>query len=134
MRTAAEHLFAVVLWSLVGAILSAGLFVVVLHSNLPPGDLAHGQPPFAEPLVLPIMLAIAGLSAVGVVPVAYFALRTANLVKATIVAYGFVALEIVLVTPSHPRAGWMGACLAILAALVFCSRSKWVNSHPEQAV
>ena len=99
---------------------SAILFVIVMTLTLPESDMAHGQMPFNDPLVFPIMILAAGVC--GILGWPFFALlgrRADPLVVARIT--GATVLGTILVgTPVDPAFGWPGACLTGIVALLYC--------------
>jgi hypothetical protein len=100
---------------------SAIAYVVVLTLTLPASDEAHGQLPFADPLVLPIMAMVAGLS--GLIGWPLFVLfgwrvRPKTVAKATGVS---VLVFIVAATPFRAAYGWPGCYIVCLLALVCCA-------------
>ena len=99
---------------------SAILFVIVMTLTLPESDMAHGQMPFADPLVFAVMMLVAGVC--GILGWPFFAFlgwRTDPLVVAKIT--GATVLGTILVgTPIDPAFGWPGSCLTGILALLYC--------------
>lgn len=95
-------------------------FVVAMTLTLPETDMAHGQMPFEDPLILPIMSMIAVASAVLAWP--FYTVFGWRLPPRRVgVVSGLVTLTfIVVATPIHPSLGWPGSYAILLATLVVC--------------
>src|SRR6185295_10073957 len=107
MSTALSFVFAV-------------MYVIVMALTLPKADLAHGQAPFADPLVFPIMSIIALVS--GLVAWPLFAMLGRRTPPATLAKITGIStlVFIVVVTPFRPRIGWLGSYIVCLGALIYC--------------
>ena len=99
---------------------SAILFVIMMTLTLPESDMAHGQVPFADPLVLPVMLLVAGVC--GILGWPFFVLLgwRADPLVVTKITGASVLGTVIVGTPINPALGWPGACLAGILALIFC--------------
>lgn len=95
-------------------------FVVVMTLTLPETDMAHGQMPFQDPLVLPIMSMMATASAVVSWP--FYTILGWRLppFRVGVVAGAATLAFILMATPIHPSLGWPGSYAALLAALIVC--------------
>lgn len=101
--------------------LFAVTYVIVSTFTLPQSDLAHGQMPFEDPLVFPVMSIIAGIS--GLIGWPLFALlgrRSDPLTVAKIAGIPTFAF-IIIATPFDPGLGWLGSYFVCLAGLIFCA-------------
>lgn len=104
-----------------GVSLAAAMtFVIVLTLTLPESDAAHGQMPFADPLVFPVM--IVGVTISGLIGWPFFAVfgwRVSPVMIArttAVVVLGFI----ILVTPFNAKLGWFGSYIVCLLTLAFC--------------
>ena len=106
--------------SLVSSFAFALAWVIVMTLTLPETDLAHGQMPFREPLVLPIMSMFATVSGIAAWPL--YACLGWRLQPARIgVASGVATLAFILVATSlNARVGWLGAYPVLLISLIMC--------------
>lgn len=96
-------------------------FVVVMTLTLPKTDLAYGQTPFQDPLVLPIMSIVAGISGLVAWPLFAVLGRYSSPVTVAIITGLTTLLFIVVATPIQPRIGWFGAYIVCLGGLIYCS-------------
>ncbi len=118
----ANHPLALVAVSFGLAFLFAIVFVVVFTSSLPSGDGAHGQMPFQDPLVLPIMSMFATVAGAIVCIPTCFALRRVRLLHATFILAATVLAEIVVVTPLAGFGGFLGSFPAYALGLILARR------------
>jgi hypothetical protein len=95
-------------------------WVVLMTLTLPETDMAHGQMPFQDPLVFPVMSVFAAVSAIAAWP--FYLLFGWNLppVKVGIVAGCVTLVFIFVATPFHAVLGWLGSYLVLLASLAVC--------------
>ncbi len=94
------------------AFIFAIAWVIVMTLTLPATDEMHGQMPFADPLVFPIMSIGASISAVLTFPFFYFSLRDRPLNTSVWIVVGTVLGEIVIVVPVNAAMGLLGSFLA----------------------
>ena len=104
------------------AFVFAVTWVVVMTLTLPETDGVHGQMPFHDPLVFPIMAMVAGVAGGVVCIPTYFALRSYRLWPAVAILAGTVLAEIVFVTPGSPGLGFLGSFGAYACGLVLARR------------
>ncbi len=104
------------------AFVFAIVFVITMTLSLPLTDGAHGQPPFADPLVLPVMSIFAGLAGLLAWPFVYLVLRRRRLRSCLPVILCLTLIWIVAVTPFHAGAGFLGSFGAFAVALLLCRR------------
>ena len=97
-------------------------WVIVMTLTLPPTDGAHGESPFSDPLVFPIMSMFASMAAIVVFPITYSVLRDQVMVPATLILAAVVLVEIVVVTPFHASAGFVLSFAASGIALAVANR------------
>ncbi len=129
-----QHALKYLAISMALAIASAFAFVIVLTLSLPKSDGASGQMPFADPLVFPIMIMGATVSGlVGWPLFAVFGWHTSPAVVAkttSVPVLGFI----ILATPFHAAAGWLGSYIVCVLSLIFCyvrHRQKLATSGSE---
>jgi hypothetical protein len=115
-----NHWFVVLLMTLFCAFAFAVTYVLVFTWTLPQTDLAHGQKPFADPMVLPIMATLTIPSAILAFPFVYLAIRHRRLGWCLLIMLAVVLLEIVAVTPVLGIVGFLGAFPALAIALLLC--------------
>lgn len=96
------------------------LFVIMMTLTLPESDMAHGQMPFQDPLVFPVMMIGAGIS--GMIGWPFFLILGRCCEPATVakITGTSVILGIVIGTPFHPVFGWPGSYLICLLSLIYC--------------
>jgi hypothetical protein len=123
MRRRRHHWLELLLVSEGCAFLFAVVFVVVQQLSLPPTDGAHGQAPFADPLVLPVMSVFAAIAGLLVWPFMYVVLRNRPLTHCLPVVIAVTLAWIVIVTPLHSGGGFLGSFLALGTALLAC---RWI--------
>ena len=87
-------------------------WVVVMTITLPRTDLAHGQSPFQDPLVFPVMSVLASIAGVVTFPFLHFAVRDRELRQAVPILAGTVALAILVLTPLNAGVGFAGSFVA----------------------
>ena len=104
--------------SLASSFIFAVTWVILMTLMLPETDGAHGQVPFQDPLVLPIMSMFAAISALLAWPFyTVFGWRHSPVrfgITASVVTLAFI----VVVTPINAGIGWMGSYLVLLVTLV----------------
>jgi uncharacterized BrkB/YihY/UPF0761 family membrane protein len=96
-------------------------YVIVMTLTLPKSDLAHGQAPFADSLVFPIMSMIAGISGLVAWPLFAMLGRRAPPAAVAKIAGISTVVFIVVVTPFQSGIGWLGSYAVCLGALIYCS-------------
>ena len=106
---------------MVGAFVTAIAFVVTMTLSLPKSDMAHGQMPFQDPLVFPIMSMGAGIAGIVVFPFAYLALRTKNIIHCAKIAFPLVLPATVILTICDIRYGLCGSFASAILALGLCA-------------
>jgi hypothetical protein len=111
---------------------SAVLFVILMTLTLPESDMAHGQMPFEDPIVFPMMGI--GATVIGLLAWPLFLVlgwRSEPFALASITGATVLA-TIVVGTPLHPALGFPGSCLTGIAALLFCFfRARRKTAAPE---
>jgi hypothetical protein len=120
--------------SLVSSFIFAVTWVVLMTLTLPETDMAHGQAPFQDPLVFPIMSGFAGISALLAWPF-YTLFGWRHPPVRFGVAAGAVTLTfIIIVTPVNAGIGWLGSYIVLLTSLVVCkSKMKEIGqTRPEK--
>jgi hypothetical protein len=118
-----RRLLQIAVLSFGGALACALLFFAVLQRSLPPSDAAYGLPLLRalwDPFVIGAIVMCSGASGLIATLLAYFMLRDRRLLPCAVFAFVIVALEVILVTPWFGFGGWLGAYLALGAALIFC--------------
>lgn len=103
------------------SLIFAVTYVIVLTLTLPKTDLAHGQSPFQDPLVFPIMSLVVGVSGLIAWPLFAVLGRHAPPVSVAKIAGLTTFAFIVVVTPIQAIMGWAGSYVICLGALVYCS-------------
>jgi hypothetical protein len=105
-------------------------YVIVMTLTLPKTDLAHGQTPFQDPLVFPIMSIVAGISGLVAWPLfAVLGRYSPPLTVATITGLTTL-LFIVVATPIQSGIGLFGAYIVCLGGLIYCSmRHRRINGQ-----
>lgn len=95
-------------------------WTIIMTLTLPKTDLAHGQMPFQDPLVLPIMSMVAVASAVLAWP--FYATLGWRLPPARVgMAAGVATLAFIIVaTPFNSGVGWLGSYVVVLISLTVC--------------
>jgi len=110
------------------ALVCAFVFVAMLHFSLPPSDGAYGLS-IAELLSDPFVFsgAIYGGVVCGVLlfPFAYFSTRNRRLLNSTLLVFGVVLAEILLITPFAGWGGLVGSIPALGFGLLVCQHSGW---------
>ena len=106
--------------SLILSFVFAVTWVVIMTLTLPVTDLAYGQSPFEDSIVLPIMSMFAVISAILVWPF-YVVLgwRLPPLKVGTVVGIATFSY-IFIVTPFIAPLGWLGSYVVLLIALIIC--------------
>ncbi len=116
--------------SFVLAFTFATTWVIVMTLTLPPTDGAHGQMPFADPLVFPVMSIFACIAAIITFPFLYFMLRDRRFPAAIVILVMIVLIEIVCVTPFDPIGGFLGSFVAYFVGLVVAHRLSPILVEP----
>ena len=116
-----KRVFTYLAISMALAFLCATTYVVVLTLTLPKADEMHGQAPFQDQMVLPIMALGAVLS--GLVGWPLFALLGRRCSPKRVATVTTIATLAVVIggTPIRSSLGWPGCYVACVAALVYCS-------------
>jgi hypothetical protein len=112
------------------AFLFAILWVVVMTWTLPKTDLAYGQGPFEDPLVLPIMSIGASFAALITYPFFYFVLRDRQLPRALAILVATVIGAIVILTPINAGLGFLGTFGAYFVGLAIARLCSPLNVMP----
>ena len=109
---------------------SAITYLIVMTLTLSKNDLAHGQLPFADPMVLPIMAIFALISGLAGWP--FFAVFGRKVQPATVAKVTWIIVPgfIIVATPFDPAFGWPGSYVVCILALIFCA-IRFRNRHGE---
>jgi hypothetical protein len=102
------------------AFVFATAYVIVMTITLPKTDLAYGQRPFQDPLVLPIMALVAVVSGLVGWPLFAFLGRHSRPAEVAIITGVITLLFILVATPFQSRIGFVGSYIVCLGALVYC--------------
>src|ERR1039458_7538338 len=98
----------------------ATAYVVVRTLTLPKTDLAYGKAPFQDPLVLPVMAMVAGVSGIVGWPL-FAALGWHSSPAKVVTVVGLTTLLFIIVaTPIRSSVGWYGSYVVCVAALLYC--------------
>ncbi len=125
-----ERILAYLAVSLVSSFIFAVTWVILMTLTLPETDMAHGQAPFQDPLVFPIMSMFAGVSALLAWPFyTIFGWRHSP-VRFGITAAAAALAFIVIATPFDAGIGWLGSYLVLLVALIVCKFKMKENGQP----
>ncbi len=108
--------------SVLGAEVTAIVFVVVLTYTLPPSGGAYGQYPFQDSLVFPIMSMFAVVCGLLTFPFALWLLRRVSLGRSSVVIVLSAVAAVVVVTPFFRLFAVPCAFAAALGAMFFCKR------------
>ena len=106
--------------SVTSAFVFAIAYVIVMTMTLPKTDLAYGQRPFQDPLVLPIMALVAVVSGLVGWPLFAFLGRHSRPAEVAMVTGVTTLLFILVATPFQSRIGFAGSYIVCLGALVYC--------------
>lgn len=106
--------------SLLSSFIFAIAWVVIMTLTLPETDGMHGQMPFQDSLVFPIMSMFAMMSAVAAWP--FYTVFGWSLppVKLGSVSGIFTLLFFLLATPFNVGIGWLGSYIVLLISLIVC--------------
>jgi hypothetical protein len=116
-KTKRHSVLTMLATSFVMAFAIAITFVVVMTLTLPRSDGAHGQMPFQDPLVFPVMSMGASVAALVVFPFFYFSCRTLPLRKSVLIVLGITLAGVVIVTPFSAFLGFVGSFIAFACGL-----------------
>lgn len=115
-----EKILAYLTVSLFCSFVFAVSWVIVMTLTLPETDMAHGQVPFEDPLVFPIMSIFAGISALVAWPFYTFLGWRHSPVKVAIASGAVTMTFIVAATPFNAVIGWLGSYFVLLISLIIC--------------
>ena len=120
--------------SLLSSFVFAITWVVIMTLTLPETDGAHGQMPFQDSLVFPVMSFYAILSAFVAWP--FYTAFGWNLppVRVGLVAGLATLLFILLITPFNSGIGWLGSYIALLISLIACRITMKQSGQPKDAL
>jgi len=113
--------------SLIGAVATTLLYLVVLHLSLPEADEAKKYPIYyvmMDPFVLTVAIPITLFGAMLAFVLSLFTLRHANLRKAIPIVFGAVFVTVVVLTPIYSLAAWIGAFAVLIASMIYCRISR----------
>jgi hypothetical protein len=116
--------------SITSAFIFAITWVIVMTLTLPKADLAHGQMPFQDPLVFPIMSICAAVSGLIAWPFYTRLGWAASPVKVARRAGLVTVVFIIVATPFSAGIGWFGSYAALLIALIACSLGMKRSGQP----
>ncbi len=106
--------------SLASSFCFAITWVILMTLTLPKSDMAHGQMPFEDALVFPIMSMLAGISALLAWPFyIFFGWRHPPL-RFGVTAGAATLVFIIVATPFNAGIGWGGSYLVLLVTLSIC--------------
>jgi hypothetical protein len=105
-------------------------WVILMTLTLPKTDLAHGQMPFKDPLVFPIMTIFAVVS--GLLAWPFYTLLGWNRPPKTVGIIAGIAtfVFIIIATPLNAGIGWVGSYFALLSTLLYCRFNRKLNGQP----
>ena len=103
-----------------GSFVTAIVFVITLTLSLPESDMAHGQMPFEDPLVFPIMCIGAVVAGIIVFPFAYLALRTKDIIHCAKITFFVVLPTVAILTIFDITYGLYGSFISVAVALIAC--------------
>jgi hypothetical protein len=109
---------------MLGAFITAIVFVITMSLSLPKTDEAYGRVPFADPLVGLIMSMGAGLAGLLVFPFVYLALRKRDIIHCAKIVFPLVLASTIVLTTIDVRAGICGAFVSLGIALLTCAISR----------
>lgn len=118
--------------SLIGAVATTLLYLLVLYFSLPETDEAKKYPVYyliMDPFVLTVAIPVTLFGGMLAFVLSFFTLRHANLRKAIPIVFGAVFLTVVILTPFHSLAAWIGAFAVLIAAMIFCRISRIGQPH-----
>ena len=110
----------ITIWCIVGAFITAIVYVVSLTLSLPKSDGAYGQLPFQDPFVFPVMGFGALVSGIVMTPFVYFALRNRNIKKCAYFICPIVLISVILSTSINVQFGLIGAFASLVLSLILC--------------
>jgi len=122
--------FTMLVLAFVLSFLFAILWVVVMTWTLPKTDLAYGQGPFEDPLVLPVMSIGASFAALITYPFFYVVLRDRQLPRALAILIATVIGAIVILTPINAGLGFLGTFGAYFVGLALARLLSPLNVMP----
>lgn len=109
----------------IGAFVTAFVFIAVIGASVPPTDLAYGQSVFAtlnDSFVLAIAGPVAFFSGLLASPLLFFCLRRRRLAVALPLVFASVLATVALLTPFSQLLGWFGSYAALVASTVVCAQ------------
>jgi hypothetical protein len=107
-------------------------YVIVMTLTLPKTDLAHGQMPFSDSMVFPIMCFGAAISGLIGWPLFVVLGRHAPPMTVAKIAGLSTLVFIVVATPIQSSVGWFGSYIVCLTALFYCS-VRYRNGNGQQS-
>lgn len=125
-----QKMLAYLVTSVASAFIFAITWVTVMTLTLPKTDLAHGQMPFQDPLVFPMMSIYAAILGLIVWPFyAWLGWRVspAKVAKRAALVTG---VFIIIVTPFNAIIGWLGSYIALLITLIGCRLGAKQSGQP----
>jgi hypothetical protein len=120
---------------ILGAFVTAFIFILVIQLTLPPDDLAYGQPIFtilSDPFVRAVATPVAFVSGLLASPLLFFCLRRLRLTLTLPIVFGSVLAAVVLTTPFSQRLGLFCAYAALAGSCFLCSRIRATDDEGTQ--
>ena len=120
---------------ILGAFVTAFIFILVIQLTLPPDDLAYGQTIFTtfnDPFVRAVATPVACVSGLLASPLLFFCLRRQRLTLTLPIVFGAVLTAVVLTTPFSQRLGLFCAYAALAGSCFLCSRIRSTNDEGTQ--
>lgn len=112
--------------SLIGAIATTLLYLLVLYFSLPETDEAKKYPVYylmMDPFVLTVAIPVTLFGGLLAFVLSLFTIRYADLRKAVPIIFGAVFVTIAALTPVHSLAASIGAFAVLIASMVCCRLS-----------
>ncbi len=109
----------------IGAFVTAFVFIAALGASLPSTDMAYGQSVFTtlnDPFVLAIAGPVAFFSGLLASPLLFFCLRGRRLTVALPLIFVSVLATVALLTPISQLLGWFGSYVALIVSTLVCAR------------
>lgn len=115
-----------------GAFVTAFIFILVIQLTLPPDDLASGQTiftTFSDPFVQAVATPVTIVSGLLASPLLFFCLRRQRLTLSLPIVSGSVLTAVVLTTPFSQHLGLFCAYAALAGSCFLCSRIRSTNDE-----
>jgi hypothetical protein len=116
---------AFVVISIVGAFLTATVYLVAIQLSLPPTDLAYDRSllkVWDDPFVRTIASTVAFFCGLLASPILYFCLRRRRLVVALPLVFGSVLVAVAAATPLNQLFGLFSGFAALVISCIICTR------------